>query len=94
MTPVMINDVEYTYITLGKEPNSLTAGAPDLPYVPRSIIIPDTGTLGVKVVATQYIDYKDILVVPSKGNLLRSVNPEDVPYEFGEIYPKITRGDL
>jgi hypothetical protein len=90
MTPVMINDIEHAYITLGKEPNSLIAGAPDLPYVPRSIIIPDTGTMGVKVVATQYTDYKNILVAPSKGNLLRSVNPEDVPYEFGEIYTQNT----
>lgn len=88
MTPVMINDVEYTHITLGEEPNSLTAGAPDLPYVPRSIIIPDTGTLAVRVVAAQYTDYKNILVAPSKGNLLRSVNPDDVPYEFGAMYSK------
>lgn len=88
LNPVMIDDVQYNTITLGKEPNCLTAGAPDLPYVPRSIIIPDTGTLGVRVISTKYTEYQHILVAPSKGNLLRNVNPEDVPYEFGPIYSK------
>lgn len=88
MKPVMINDVQYTFITLGKEPNSLMAGAPDLPFIPRSIIIPDTATMGVRVIATAFTDYHDLLVAPSKGNLLRTVNPDDVPYEFGAMYSK------
>jgi len=86
MKPVMIDDIEYTLITLGKEANSLVAGAPDLPYIARSIIIPDAGTMDIQVIAMQYTDYEDILVAPSKGNLPRTVNPDDVPYTFGAMY--------
>ncbi|KYK25633.1 hypothetical protein AYK25_04995 [Thermoplasmatales archaeon SM1-50] len=86
MKPVVINDIEYTHITLGNEANSLVAGAPDLPYIARSIIIPDTGTMDIQVIATEYTDYENIRVAPSKGNLPRTVNPDDVPYTFGTIY--------
>jgi hypothetical protein len=89
-TPVMINEKQYVRITLGEEPNSLIAGAPDLPSIHRSIIIPDATTMNVRVTGASCQEYKDIFVVPSKGNLLRTVNPADVPYEFGDIYSQNT----
>jgi len=84
--PVKINSKEYTRIVLGKESNILIKGVPDLPNICRSIIIPDTAQMKIKVKSYSYRDYKDVLVAPSKGNLLRTVNPDDVPYEFGEMY--------
>jgi hypothetical protein len=87
-TSVMINGEEYVRITLGDEPNSLIAGAPDLPSIHRSIIIPDAATMNVQITYASYTEYTGIFVTPSKGNLLRTVNPADVPYEFGDIYSK------
>lgn len=87
-TPVMINGNEYVRITLGDEPNSLLAGTPDLPSVHRSIIIPEAMTMNVRITDASYTEYKGIFVTPSKGNLLRTINPADVPYEFGEVYTK------
>jgi hypothetical protein len=85
-TPVKINGKEYVNIWLGDEPNSLIAGAPDLPSLSRSIIIPDGAVMNVHIISATYEEYKNIFVAPSKGNLLRTVNPADVPYEFGDVY--------
>ncbi len=88
--PVRIDGKEYTRITLGEESNILIKGAPDLPNICRSIIIPDNAQMKIRVKSSSYKEYKDVLVSPSKGNLLRTINPDDVPYEFGKIY-KIDR---
>jgi hypothetical protein len=85
-TPVMIDGKQYVQITLGDEPNSLIAGAPDLPSIHRSIVIPDAATTTIHISKATYTEYKNIFVVPSKGNLLRTVNPADVAYEFGDVY--------
>ena len=84
--PVKINDEGYICILLGKESNILIAGAPDLPNICRSIIIPDAAQMKIRVKSYSYNEYKDVLIAPSKGNLLRTVNPDDVPYEFGDTY--------
>ena len=34
------------------------------------------------------IEYENIEISPSKGNLKRNINPSDVPFTFGEIYNK------
>lgn len=86
MIPVFIEDVLYHHIQLGTEPQSLIAGAPQLPNVPRSIIIPQQATMNVRVVDFEVVEYDSIRIAPSKGNLLRSVNPDDVDYEFADIY--------
>jgi hypothetical protein len=90
MTPVIIDAKEFQQISLGKESQSLIAGAPDLPSIHRSIIIPNGATMGIRIIGSTYQEFKNVAVAPSKGNLLRTVNPADVPYEFGEMYTKNT----
>jgi hypothetical protein len=90
MVPITINDEKYNQIVLGEEPNSLIAGAPDLPSISRSIIVPDGAAMNIRVIATSYEEYRNILVAPSKGNLPRTMNPADVPYEFGNVYSQNT----
>ena len=63
----------------------LEAGAPDLPMFPIPVIIGDMAEMTVSVTDAQYTDY-DMAIAPSKGNLSRQVNPEDVPYAYGEMY--------
>jgi hypothetical protein len=88
-TPVKINGNAYDQISLGKEAISLIAGAPELPSVSRSIIIPDA-TMNIQILSSSYIDYPNIHVAPSKGNLPRTINPADVPYTFGPVYTQDT----
>ncbi|MBU0984108.1 MAG: hypothetical protein KKA42_09585, partial [candidate division Zixibacteria bacterium] len=81
-----INGESFYRVTTGKEGNLLIAGEPALPRLCRSIIIPDNAHMNLKVLSAEYIDYPDMPVAPSKGNLLRTVNPDDVPYTFGAVY--------
>ncbi len=63
-------------------------GAPDLGKEFFSIIIPDTDEMAIKIVNSQFVDYKGIDIAPSKGHLYRNVNPEDVPFEYSDVYSK------
>jgi hypothetical protein len=90
MTPVEINDKQYVDLALDGEAISLVAGAPALPFIARSIIIPNQVTMMIRVIGTSYEEYQNILIAPSKGNLLRTVNPADIPYEFGDVYTQNT----
>lgn len=84
--PVQINGETYYQISADHESQIMKAGAPDLPHVCRAIIIPDDAAMKVNVISSDYVEFVDMPVAPSKGNLLRTVNPEDVPFEFGDVY--------
>lgn len=77
---------QYYAISCGKEGLILNSGAPSLPHICRSIIIPDEADMVVEVLASEYKDYPGMPIAPSKGVLLRTVNPADVPYTFGTVY--------
>ena len=60
--------------------------SPDLEKLTASIIIPDSDNMNINILSSEYIDYYNIQVAPSKGNLLRNINPDQIPYEYGNIY--------
>lgn len=64
----------------------LKQGAPDLPKLTTSIIIPDHANTSVTIVSSTYADYSNIEIAPSKGNLKRTVDPSTVPYVKGDVY--------
>jgi len=64
----------------------LRTGAPDLPLYATSVIIPGDAKMDVKIVSSQYKEFNDVLVAPSKGNLLRTVDPSTVDYKYGKYY--------
>jgi hypothetical protein len=81
------NRTEYS-INTENATSILIAGAPDLVKFTSSILIPDMDEMRAEVISSKYKDYPNILIAPSKGNLLRNVNPDDVPYKYGEQYSK------
>ncbi len=81
-----VNGGIYYSITCGKEALFLNAGEPALPHVNRSIVIPNDAQMAVRVISSEYRDFEATPVEPSKGNLLRTVDPKDVPYTFGNVY--------
>ena len=83
---VDIGGQEYYAIWCGEEGVLLNAGEPALPRICRSIIIPDDAEMEIQVLRSEYRDFPGMRVIPSKGNLLRTVNPADVPYTFGPVY--------
>ncbi len=64
----------------------LKVGAPDLPKFTASVIIPDQSAMNVKVTASTYQDFQNFEIAPSKGNLLRTINPHEVPFKYGDTY--------
>ncbi len=64
----------------------LEAGAPQLSYAVIPVMIGDMAEMNVAVVNSTYVDYENVEVAPSKGNFSRQINPEDVPYTYGEMY--------
>ncbi|MDR0505207.1 MAG: C25 family cysteine peptidase [Dysgonamonadaceae bacterium] len=83
--PVVINGTTYYSITNKQGTPILKKGFPDLPKVTKSIAIPNFSGVTASVVNAEYIDYS-IQIVPSKGILMRTVNPGSIPYEFGTVY--------
>ena len=73
-------------INVPKMASMLEAGAPDLPMFPIPVIIGDRAEMTVNVIDAQYTDYTDMSIAPSKGNFSRQINPDDVPYSYGEMY--------
>lgn len=62
------------------------AGTPDLPLYPIPIIIGDKAEMQVSVLNSKYVDFENIEVAPSKGNFSRKINPDDVPFVYGDMY--------
>jgi len=87
---VEIGGKVYHTVTLGGESRILDKGLPGLPNVARSIVIPDDAEMSVRVISSHYIDYHDIDVAPSKGEIERTTNPALVPYEFDPFYTSDT----
>jgi gingipain R len=66
----------------------LKAGAPDVPRLAFSLIIPPDKASKLTVVESEYTDIPNVRVAPSKGKLYRNQQPADVPYVFGDAYQK------
>jgi hypothetical protein len=73
-------------IDLGKTTPILEAGAPDLPKMTTSLIIPDMAEMGTRVISSTYRDYENMEIAPSKGVIMRDVDPSTVPYQYGGQY--------
>jgi len=64
----------------------LDRGRPALPEFHESIVIPDDAKMRITVVASEYQDYPNVRIAPSKGTFTRDILPQDVPWEFGAVY--------
>ncbi|MFH1748069.1 MAG: C25 family cysteine peptidase [Planctomycetota bacterium] len=82
---VLVDGQKYATITLDDGTPMLVAGAPDLPKTCGSLIIPDASAVTVNIISAEFEEIT-LQVAPSKGNLLRTVDPASVPYEFGSEY--------
>ncbi len=67
---------------------SLEQSAPDLPVFSTSLVVPDKAHMTVRVISSKYVEFTDVLIAPSKGNLTRDIDPSTVPYNFGAQYNK------
>ena len=84
---VLINGKYFSTIKEERKESMIEeAGYPRLPRINRSIIIPDNGVMGYKIISTEFIELKDIDIAPSKGHFSRNIDPQSVPYTFADVY--------
>lgn len=77
-------------VSVGEGTQMLQSGAPDLPKLSASVIIPDMALMDVEVISSSYTEFHDLAIAPSKGNLLRTVDPSTIPFEYGRPYSENT----
>ena len=73
-------------VSVPKMASMLEAGAPDLPHFPVSAIIGDMAEMEVNVTKSEFTDYQNVEIAPSKGNFSRQIDPATVPYTYGKMY--------
>ena len=64
----------------------LQSGAPELPRMTHSVIIPDLAKMEISILSSKYYEFPIENILPSKGNVTRDVDPKTIPYFYGEIY--------
>lgn len=73
-------------VSVPKMASMLESGAPDLPQFPVPAIIGDMAEMEVNIIKSDFKDYQNVEVAPSKGNFSRQIDPETMPYTYGSMY--------
>ena len=73
-------------------------GNPDLPKLTFSIQLPSSGNTEASIVSTKFIDFPNIYILPSKGNISRNTErtmpAKGEVYQINSFYPgKLIRAD-
>ena len=76
---------EANIISVPRTVSTANAGEPNLPMIAVPAIVGDRQHYSIRLVDAQYTDFP-MEVAPSKGDFPRTINPEDVPYTYGEAY--------
>ncbi len=79
------NGVEYSAIINQGTP-ILQKGAPDLQKLTTSVIISDNQSMQVSSTVQDFTTFTNINIAPSKGTLVRTVDPSTVPFTYSDIY--------
>jgi len=83
--PVQIDGQTWYKVFMGDAQHTFDRGAPELPKLSRSLLVPGAALMDVRVTDAHYTDYP-LPVAPSKGIFSREVDPDTVPYLFGPLY--------
>ncbi len=86
LIPVHTQNGDAHIVRLDGASSLLDLGAPDLVKLTSSVIIPDNANMKISVISSEYQDYENVEIAPSKGNLSRKINPNDVPFIYGDMY--------
>ncbi len=75
-------------VYIDKGTSLISQGSPDVPKLSTSIIIPDQGNMKIKIIDSEYIEYSDVDLSSSKGNITRDIEPSSIPYMYNKSYTK------
>ena len=88
-TTKTVNDKEYSRIIIPKHALLMNEGFPELPKVRFNMAIPKDAEANCELIDVDAMDLELKTPIPSRGAILRDVDPATVPYVEGEFY----RGD-
>ena len=83
---VNIDNQNYDIISFPTSAANLEFGYPDLPTISKSILIPNNALMNIELLEEEYIEYQNVLIAPSKGNISRNIDPSSINYFFNDIY--------
>jgi len=86
LSSVSIDNVDYSTVKFPLSASVMDKGSPDLPKTSTSIIIPDDKNMVIEIISSEFVEFRDMNIAPSKGNLSRMIMPQDIPYEFNKNY--------
>ena len=82
-----IDNTKYgSHITTPGAVSMLIKDAPDLPIITESILIPDLAHMELTIISKDFVDVPIEGIIPSKGNITRDVNLNNIPFIKGEVY--------
>jgi len=91
---IIVENKEYSKITIPSESGSLDFGKPELPSITRLFAIPDQGEVEIELTRINHSTVNDILPFPTQP-LPTESNRRDIPfsinedfYSKGELYPE------
>lgn len=64
----------------------LIQGNPELPKLNTDIIVDDQLAMELVVTHAEFVEYSDMSIAPSKGNVNRLIDPMSLPLEEGNVY--------
>jgi len=64
---------------------TLEEGLPEIPVMAGSVIIPPTAGIELEILESEYVEI-EMQIAPSKGNLTRDLDPNEIPFTFAEFY--------
>lgn len=84
--PSFSTEAEFNKVWFENATPILKKGAPDLPKLNADVIVDDTRAMELQVTHAEFVDYPNMQMAPSKGNLSRLIDPSTVPFEMGEVF--------
>lgn len=83
---VLINGNEFHNFGLTHKILTSDKGDPAVPFFSQAVMISPKGKVSYEIQHDGFYEIENIQIAPSKGDLKRNVNPDTVPYTFGEVY--------
>ena len=85
-SPVTINNKTYQKLSANNCVPVLNVGFPQVLRSSVSLAIPNNAIPKLEILSSDFTEYGNNAIAPSKGSLTRNINPDEVPYTFGNIY--------
>ena len=83
---ISIDDREFSTISIPDLSTTDQKGLPEVPRFSKNILIPANSTPSVHVIDYKMTSYDLGAIAPSKGVIMRDVNPNDISYTFSSFY--------